>query len=624
MYATEHIYNVHSLYSLGTPYNGAVLGNIDPIMEAFGYYITDSAGNTFLNANYAGVGDIMSDQGNINIRNAWNAVYTPDIGIKVYAFGSMTSIDFMRELVDEIVSETDYPYAFADLITEYQFLLNTIINVVDYNAENLYAASQTALEFVNGVALVNQAFGVDLFDSFFTNVDSSLEGDITTEEVYEILSLFNVFPIEEEESNTIVPTAVIMDDLFIDTDSQLGRGFADGITYEGFETYVKIFDEMDVSRNCAMTSLPPVPHNLETMNDDYIQKILSLIELGTPSQNVITLEDDSSNTYYFSDKMVFKLFNDYRGKRTIAAEGCTIDIYYYDNGYLKRAKKSSSNTSTFEFMANVNYLIFISKTSPGYSVISSTFESMHILGETTSISDLCLVEPGEEQIIKIKVTDISDYLFTLSSLSSFDVSLYNSEDTLVTTNIVSINLDCNQHFSARLLRGTYYLKIKNPNQSNSTEVSFNVEKHTHIYSYTPSGNNHLGVCECGYEALFSHVYNTHICIDCGAGTSAHDFDRNYVWVDLTSHRASCECGAVSNLPHVIASGSTGGKFSTCLLCGGRVQTGFIQIQSLINKVSTNGSYVLSNGIIVLVDEDLEAFFNGSLVFYDKNDESLTQ
>ena len=57
---------------------------------------------------------------------------------------------------------------------------------------------------------------------------------------------------------------------------------------------------------------------------------------------------------------------------------------------------------------------------------------------------------------------------------------------------------------------------------------------------------------------------------------------------------------------------------TCLLCGGRATIGFIQIQSMIVKVSDNGSVILSNGLIVLVPNDIADFIKGSLVFYDKN------
>ena len=38
----------------------------------------------------------------------------------------------------------------------------------------------------------------------------------------------------------------------------------------------------------------------------------------------------------------------------------------------------------------------------------------------------------------------------------------------------------------------------------------------------------------------------------------------------------------------------------------------------VTQVSVNGSYILPSGIIVLVDEDLDAYLNGTLVFYDKD------
>ncbi len=59
----------------------------------------------------------------------------------------------------------------------------------------------------------------------------------------------------------------------------------------------------------------------------------------------------------------------------------------------------------------------------------------------------------------------------------------------------------------------------------------------------------------------------------------------------------------------------------CIICGGLIdiEDGFGQIIYQISKFSINGSYILPNGIIVLVDEDIEAYFNGTLVFYDKDE-----
>ncbi len=49
--------------------------------------------------------------------------------------------------------------------------------------------------------------------------------------------------------------------------------------------------------------------------------------------------------------------------------------------------------------------------------------------------------------------------------------------------------------------------------------------------------------------------------------------------------------------------------------------GFTPIDSLDNEieyVTDNKSYILRNGIIVLVDEDIELFFKGNLIFYKRN------
>ena len=75
--------------------------------------------------------------------------------------------------------------------------------------------------------------------------------------------------------------------------------------------------------------------------------------------------------------------------------------------------------------------------------------------------------------------------------------------------------------------------------------------------------------------------------------------------------------------HAVASGSynSGQRYATCLLCGGLAEMGFVQItinSSAVTKVTIKGSFILPNGVIVLEDEDLDAYLNGTLVFYDKD------
>ena len=70
-----------------------------------------------------------------------------------------------------------------------------------------------------------------------------------------------------------------------------------------------------------------------------------------------------------------------------------------------------------------------------------------------------------------------------------------------------------------------------------------------------------------------------------------------------------------------------GLMANCLYCGQLVNLedgiGMVPMQNAV-KINLNGSYILPNGIIVLVDEDIEAYENGMLVFYDKDKLPQTQ
>ena len=69
--------------------------------------------------------------------------------------------------------------------------------------------------------------------------------------------------------------------------------------------------------------------------------------------------------------------------------------------------------------------------------------------------------------------------------------------------------------------------------------------------------------------------------------------------------------------HVVSSNSfnPGNQYATCLLCGGLASIGFIGPFSLEEyPTSINGSFILPNGVVVLVDEDYDSYLDGTLVF----------
>ena len=106
----------------------------------------------------------------------------------------------------------------------------------------------------------------------------------------------------------------------------------------------------------------------------------------------------------------------------------------------------------------------------------------------------------------------------------------------------------------------------------------------------------------------------------------HDYHMSYY--TSQTHAIICECGSVNSIPerHAVAfsDANDGDRKAICLGCGALLN---LNIDSAIianygNEFTANGSYVF-NGIIILVEEDINAYLNGDLEFYKKNDEYLS-
>lgn len=150
--------------------------------------------------------------------------------------------------------------------------------------------------------------------------------------------------------------------------------------------------------------------------------------------------------------------------------------------------------------------------------------------------------------------------------------------------------------------------------------------HEHDFKYySPNGSvYHFLSCACGYSENVSHIYKNHTCVECGYYTTSHVYTSSYEWIDTKQHYSYCSCGQKIIGAHVIASStlSTNALDNKCMLCGGRADFGGTVHPGAIghnNLVTANGSFVLPNGVIVLVEQDYEAYFNGTLVFYPKGE-----
>ena len=235
--------------------------------------------------------------------------------------------------------------------------------------------------------------------------------------------------------------------------------------------------------------------------------------------------------------------------------------------------------------------------------------------------------------LKMNVENAYEYDFTISSSSALEATLYDSNFNEINISQTSTNGGLIKTFSYYLSVGTYYLQSNyvSSTASGTINVSIAGEPHTHSYIYSPATSGHTATCtDCGYTTTLSHVYDKHYCIHCNAYTTTHDYDMNYEWISYTLHNVECSCGeSETTQPHAVASGSynTGQRFATCLLCGGLAEMGFVQLtinSSSVTRVTINGSFILPNGVIVLEDEDLEAYLNGTLFFYDKDKVPMLQ
>ena len=156
------------------------------------------------------------------------------------------------------------------------------------------------------------------------------------------------------------------------------------------------------------------------------------------------------------------------------------------------------------------------------------------------------------------------------------------------------------------------------------------------------GNQDYYKCRyCRYVAPFSEIVDQnyeitpysndyHKCENIVAGLEysfyeAHSYD-TCVYLNKLSHQRICACGATQISSHYISGTHVGEDWVPCAGCGylldmrEDIHEGIMSI----TQVSINGSYIRSDGIVVLVDEDIEAYLAGTLQFYHPANLPVTQ
>lgn len=130
-----------------------------------------------------------------------------------------------------------------------------------------------------------------------------------------------------------------------------------------------------------------------------------------------------------------------------------------------------------------------------------------------------------------------------------------------------------------------------------------------------------------YTFLEEHDMTMHGCLTCGHGETGHSFTV-YSYLNGKVHQRSCACGKTETQSHsVLYDEIENGRYANCLVCGERLDLTKDNANiayGITNWRTANGSYILPNGIVVLVEADLESYEKGTLQFYIANDQTQTE
>ena len=509
-FAFNHPYNVAVLISMGTPYSGATLSSIDVIMEILGY-------KKDINGQWdnEGVRSILNMDESIRLRDGWNSMKAAyeDAPVKAIAVGTATSVDFAQKFVSDLRN-----YQYVDGQDKIIGVLEEVLQVV----ERQPGFSNKVLEIINGFAKVLKWFDYDLYIGL-------TDGNVTYEEAQDILGLVEMINGE----------IVIMDDLFVDLNSQLANGykFPDKIGYTDFYGRLKTFTEEDFGGGRAVPSAPAVVHNLECMNDEITSFIAETFEYGGGDEQIENLIDLSSGTITETSGSTFSFVPEHTGSRFFSLPQATISVYELVNGlwdlkaeeyqivnceytqgkeYILVVRSDGSDNENYQFKPgdslyqNVNPVTldgyeshiysFVAPSDNLYGFSCSELDSISLQLQDCQ-SNFTYLNEGEQTYVVLQNKNSQQSSCTVKVVSSTNVNA--SQDFTITSelNIVkfSNNLDAKCEYQIEINSGTIaFFDADGQVLNNSCIITSN--KKTYYFTLKPDEE-----CYVFYEGISNAI-----------------------------------------------------------------------------------------------------------------------
>lgn len=190
----------------------------------------------------------------------------------------------------------------------------------------------------------------------------------------------------------------------------------------------------------------------------------------------------------------------------------------------------------------------------------------------------------KKPVEKLCVDNTFEYTFSIVADSPINVEFYDEYLTPIALNGSYGDGACKYNFEMTLDPGIYYIASYYRLSSHSGTISFNITGRTHPHVYD----------DWKYYDRTKHIEMCTICKITGTQTTGH-------WVyasEIRNNRVNCQgCHYVLDLSYDYANS--------------------ILNSAYVKQVTLNGSYILPSGTVVLVEEDVLAYLNGTLTFYDE-------
>lgn len=226
------------------------------------------------------------------------------------------------------------------------------------------------------------------------------------------------------------------------------------------------------------------------------------------------------------------------------------------------------------------------------------------------------IVPNKDIFAKINVSQADEYVLKITSYHAIDYELYKVDHTQLDRNLVVISHGADKTSVSTTIDmtvGIYFLRMNFTRDDleydnagyNNPHYNVSVWVHSHDLGDWESLDNmsHERTCPCGFFEVQTHSYPSWI------------YYNNFV------HKKTCICGySITESHYVRRSDIVDGRYANCLSCLRRLDLNVDHagiIMSNVVKVSANGSYILASGVVVLVDADVEAYLNGTLVFNEQ-------